>query len=185
MRNFPDSGLQEDIDMFTDLEYGSVDWIMVDGVLREKFRYVSKDTVGLPGMGISRFIGSSEMDSVKLDMFRTDKFIRDQIVVDGIRFAAVEEISAMKLEVISTAGRKRDFWDIHELLDLYGLKELLDFHRERYPYNKAKYVITGLTDFERAEDDEDPVCFKGKFWELIRMDIRDEVDAYNQGSQEV
>jgi predicted nucleotidyltransferase component of viral defense system len=32
--------------------------------------------------------------------------------------ATVEEIIAMKLDVMQRGGRKKDFWDLHELLSI-------------------------------------------------------------------
>lgn len=39
--------------------------------------------------------------------------ITDIEEIDGIRMAAVEDVIAMKMNVISHGGRKKDFWDIH------------------------------------------------------------------------
>jgi len=69
-----------------------------------------------------------------LDLFYTDRFIHKIILIDGIRLATVEEILAMKVDVISRGGRKKDFWDIHELKDDYSLEKMIDLHRQRYPY---------------------------------------------------
>ncbi|UZJ63260.1 nucleotidyl transferase AbiEii/AbiGii toxin family protein [Sphingobacterium sp. KU25419] len=33
--------------------------------------------------------------------------------------ATVEEIIAMKIDVVQRTGRKKDFWDIHALLSQY------------------------------------------------------------------
>ena len=82
----------------------------------------------------------------------------------------------MKLEVISTGGRRKDFWDISGLLELYSLEQLLNFYTERYPYNNPKTVIEGLTNFSEADETEDPVCLKGKIWELIKLDIEEAVE---------
>lgn len=167
-----------DIDMFTDQACDSVDWKAIDRVIRDNFKYVSDDTVGIPGVGITRFIGFSEEDSIKLDMYYTDPFIREAIIKEEIRLASIDDIAAMKLGIISTAGRKKDFWDIHEMLEMYELKVLLGWFGERYPYLEAKDVIKGLTTYTRADDEVDPVCFKGKFWDLIKIDISEAVNDY-------
>jgi hypothetical protein len=64
-------------------------------------------------------------ECLKLDLFYTETFIREVIIIDGIRLAAEEEIIAMKIEVVSGGGRKKDFWDIHELQDDYSIEEML------------------------------------------------------------
>ena len=89
--------------------------------------------------------------------------------------ATIEEIAAMKMEVIGNGGRKKDFWDIHKLLDYLSLDQILALHAERYPYSHSKEtLINKLVDFQRADDDDlDPICLKGKYWELIKVDFND------------
>jgi hypothetical protein len=60
---------------------------------------------------------------------------------NDIRFASNEEIAVMKLEVIASGGRKKDFWDIHKLLDVFTLEEMLDFYEKKYPYGATKQVL--------------------------------------------
>jgi hypothetical protein len=66
--------LSEDIDLFTDATYGSVDFLAIDKFLKKHFPYV--DTHGSPvGMGTSYFVGKSEQHAVKLDLYYTDPYI--------------------------------------------------------------------------------------------------------------
>ena len=45
-------------------------------------------------------------------------------------------------------------------------------YKERYPYSASqKYCIEGLTNFDNANDDPDPKCLLGKFWEIIKLDF--------------
>jgi len=62
-----------------------------------------------------------------------------------VRLAGIEEIAAMKLDVIGRGGRKKDFWDFHALLKKFSLNEMIDFYLKRYPYNfNRKEIIKGL-----------------------------------------
>ncbi|MFC2098487.1 nucleotidyl transferase AbiEii/AbiGii toxin family protein [Bacteroidota bacterium] len=171
----------DDIDLFTDLEYGSVDFHEVDRVLNANFDFVSDDLIKDLSFGIMRYVGLSKDDSLKLDIFYSDPFIREAINIEGIRLAAVEDIAAMKLDVIAIGGRKRDFWDIHELLELFSLEDLFGLYMERNPYLDTDDLINGLTNFSNADQQDDPVCFKGKFWELIKIDLEEVVDTFNKG----
>lgn len=84
----------------------------------------------------------------------------------------------MKLEVVDRGGRKKDFWDLHELHDRYTLSQMLDWYEERNPYTaKRSAVIAGLTDFTRADTEVDPRCLKDKFWQLIKLDISEWVQS--------
>jgi len=80
----------------------------------------------------------------------------------------------MKVEVISRGGRKKDFWDIHELKDDYSIEKMLALHKQRYTYTHDEDQIRRkFSYFENADDDFDPICLKGKQWEIIKLDIID------------
>ena len=90
--------------------------------------------------------------------------------------ASIEEIAAMKMEVIGNGGRKKDFWDIHELFDYMTLEQMIALHAERYPFNHSKeLLIDKIVDFKFADDNFNPICLKGKYWELIKNDFNDVV----------
>jgi hypothetical protein len=168
-----------DIDLFTDAAYNTIDFHNLDHYLRRKYPYVSKPTPGPVGMGRSYFLGNSEYDAVKLDLYYTDSFIRDIVAFDSIRMASIEEIIAMKLDVIQRTGRKKDFWDLHSLLDKYSITQMLDLHRERYSFNHDAFtILNNLTDFSLADDDPDPVCLQGKHWEFIRLEIAEAIKEH-------
>ena len=97
-----------DIDLFTDADYGTVDFDAIDTFLRQKYPYVETNNFDVIGFGKAYFIGNSEDDAIKLDLFYTDPFIDKVIEIDNIRIASVEEIIAMKLDVVSRTGRKKD-----------------------------------------------------------------------------
>lgn len=71
-------------------------------------------------------------------------------------------------------GRKKDFWDIHELTSEFTLDQMLSLHKERYPYtHDSELIKTNFTQFDKAEIAPDPVCLRGKYWELIKQDLVD------------
>jgi len=166
-----------DIDMFTATEYGSVDFDKIETYFRNKYSYTYRpDTGNIVGMGRSFYVGESAQESVKIDLFYTDTFIRPHSSVENIRLASLDDIVAMKVDVIQRKGRKKDFWDLHELLENYPIQKMIELHEERYPYSHSKDVILeNFTDFDRADDDFDPICFRGKYWESIKMDFCDEI----------
>lgn len=161
-----------DIDLFTDEDYGSIDFEAIDAFLRDTYPYVDTNDFAEIGFGKSYYVGDSQEDCIKLDLFYTDPFIDEEVVTDNIRMATVEEIIAMKLDVVSRTGRKKDFWDIHELKDDYTIAEMFALHEQRYPYtHDRELLINNFTDFSEADDDFEPDCLRGKHWELIKLDI--------------
>ncbi len=167
-----------DIDLFTDAAYDSIDFGKIDSFLRSHYPYVDTSNDDIIGFGKSYFVGESESNSIKLDLFYTDEFIDGITVIDDIRIASVEEIIAMKLDVIQRGGRKKDFWDIHELMDAYSVDEMVSLHEKRYPYSHDKVVLKkNFTQFENADGDFDPVCLREKHWELIKIDMIDFIKA--------
>jgi len=161
-----------DIDLFTDAPYESIDFKAIDKWLRANYTYVDTPDYKPVGMGKPYFIGENKKNCIKLDLYYTDNFIDDYITVDGIRLATIDEIIAMKADVIERGGRKKDFWDLHELMGEYTLDNIINLHKKRYPYtHNPKLLINKLTDFTFADDDFEPQCLQGKHWEIIKMDI--------------
>ncbi len=161
-----------DIDLFTDSLHDSVDFKAIDYYLRKNYAYVDTFETDIIGMGKSYYIGNSKNDCIKLDLFYTDPFIRPFLLIDGLRLASLEEIAAMKIDVVSRCGRKKDFWDIHEMMKIYSIEELLHLHEERYPYSHDKQeIIINFNNFENADTDFDPICLRKKYWEIIKLDL--------------
>ena len=74
-------------------------------------------------------------------------------------------------------AEKKDFWDLHELMEKFTWKEMLEFYHKRYPYGyTSEEIVIKLTDFKEADYDLDPICLKNKYWELIKLDIEESVN---------
>jgi hypothetical protein len=164
-----------DIDLFTDVKYDSVDFGAIDRFLQDHFPYVDTSFGMLPGMGRSYLVGSDREANIKLDVFySTDNFIQPPHEEDGIRLATVDDIVAMKMDVISRGGRKKDFWDLHELLENYTLQEMLALHKMRTEFTHDEAQIRkNFLDFSKADEEYDPICLRGKYWEFIREDFEE------------
>jgi predicted nucleotidyltransferase component of viral defense system len=164
--------MSEDIDLFTDAPYKSVDFKAIDVFFKSHYPYVATNNSVVIGMGKTYYAGESENNFVKVDLYYTDEFIQNAVVIDGIRMASLEEIIAMKIEVISRTGRKKDFWDIHELIDDYNPEYMLKLHEQRYPYSHDRALIkANFINFSDADGEYDPTCLRGKIWDLIKMDL--------------
>ncbi len=162
-----------DIDLFTDAVYGTIDFDAINIFLRNTYPYVDTSNDDLIGFGKSYFIGESAENSIKLDVFyANDSFIDNVVLIDNIRLASIDEIIAMKVDVVSRGGRKKDFWDIHELMNYYSADTMFALHEKRHPYaHKRDELKQKFKEFENADNDFEPICMRGKHWALIKLDI--------------
>ena len=63
---------------------------------------------------------------------------------------------------------------VTELLPLFSLEEMLLLHEQRYPFNHDRNsILENLTNFSLADEEFDPICLRGKYWEFIKEDIEE------------
>ena len=92
------------------------------------------------------------IDGVKVDIVNYNyPWIDDSIEEDGLCLASPKDIAAMKINAIEGRGTKKDFIDIAELLKHYPLKELLDFHTQKYSDATTFRAMLSLSYFDDAE----------------------------------
>ena len=165
--------LSVDIDLFTDANYGSIDFDAIEKFLRKNFGHVDGEFGGNPGMGKSYLIGTDANNVIKLDLYYSmDPFFQNAIEEDGVRMATVEEIIAMKIDVVQRGGRKKDFWDLHELLNQYTITDMINLHKQRFEWTHDEPLIqNNFAEFAEADLDLDPICLKNKEWVFIKEDI--------------
>jgi hypothetical protein len=168
-----------DIDLFTNAPYGSLDFSIFEDFFQSKYKYYYKtDKSDIVGFGRSYYIGESEEKSIKIDLFYHDEIIESCNIIDYIRIANLNDVTSMKVDVISRGGRKKDFWDLHELLNKYSLNDMLELHHKRHEYTHNRdEIIANFANFTSADEDIDPICLKGKFWELIKLDFVELVNS--------
>lgn len=69
-----------DIDLFSDAEYGTIDFTEIDHYLKHNFAYIDSLNIEIIGLGKSYFIGESAQQCIKLDIYYTDQFIRPVLI---------------------------------------------------------------------------------------------------------
>lgn len=148
---------------------------VVINALEKKFKASFVNRTTNPRFGIFGFI-----DELKVDIIRhPHPLIRKESVIDEIRMFSPEDIIAMKVQAIPGRAKKKDFWDIAELLNHYTVDDFINFHREKYA--KQNLLITvpqALTYFADAEESEDPISLKKQSWQSIKKIIAQKVSAY-------
>jgi hypothetical protein len=172
--------MSNDIDLFTDAPYGSLDFSIFESFLRISYPYYfCTDRTNIVGFGRSYYVGYSIEDPAKIDLFYHEALIEPVDIIDNIRIASVQDIVAMKVDVVSRSGRKKDFWDLHELLNIYSIPEMLEMHELRFEYTHNRdEIIKNFTNFKAADNEIDPICLKGKDWEDIKIDFLEALDKF-------
>jgi predicted nucleotidyltransferase component of viral defense system len=140
-----------DFDFYTEKKFDS-------RKLREEFDkrfkkvqeiYIAEDTLEL------------NIDGVGVSFFKYPyKLIRPCQKINEINLASKEDIAAMKIISISQRGRRRDFIDIYFLIKEFGLEQIIQFVKEKYPMFNIYVGLQGLTYFKDADEDPEKVRFK-------------------------
>lgn len=113
------------------------------------------------------------IDGVKVDIVNYNyPWIDDSIEEDGLCLASPKDIAAMKINAIEGRGTKKDFIDIAELLKHYPLKELLDFHSQKYSDATTFRAMLSLSYFDDAEKQPMPTMFISETWEQMKQNIK-------------
>lgn len=166
-----------DIDLFTAIDYGSIDTQSIKKFLTENFSSCENlDTLDQPALGYSIRIGNSATDLVKLDLFYTEKFIFPAIEIDNIKLADLREIAAMKMGVITQdIPRQKDFWDIHELNEKYSFQDMIKWGVQRNEWAVSEDdILKGFDKIDHILESPDGIdCFRGKYWELVKDDLKE------------
>ncbi len=91
----------------------------------------------------------------------------------------VGDIAAMKIQAILGRAKKKDFWDLHELLQHFSLQQIMDWHKQKYPSQMLAISIpNAIIYFVEADESETPVSFKKQTWTTIKKDLSKIVSDY-------
>jgi len=162
----------EDLDLFSEKPFENV---KINTALKKKFKdkFVVEDKP--PRFGIFCYI-----DQVKVDIIRhPHPIIRPEITIEDIRMYSTEDIIAMKIQAVLGRAKKKDFWDIAELLKHFTVANFVQFHKEKFStQNLLITVPQAITFFADAEDSEEPVSLKKQTWPGVQKFIKEKVRNY-------
>lgn len=88
----------------------------------------------VPGKCSSR-IKTYRICGVKTDIVSYDRYpwIDVPVLEDGLRLASPKDIAAMKVNAIQGRGTRKDFVDMYFLIQRYGLTQVMQFYKTKYP----------------------------------------------------
>ncbi|RFZ85626.1 hypothetical protein DYU05_08530 [Mucilaginibacter terrenus] len=159
-----------DLDLFTDAPFEK-EYLVEE--LEENFQHVQTTN------NRSKSIYQCIIENVKVDFVSLkDSFLYPAEIIDGIPFANIKDLAALKLNAVKGRGVKKDFWDIAKLLETFTLAELFQYYHDRYPYDDTFAVIRSVIYFTDAEDSIEPDCLDGRTWEEIKGIIIKAFDEY-------
>ena len=98
------------------------------------------------------------------------KLINPFIDYDGVKYFSVEDIAAMKMHTICGRGKKKDFFDIYALIEIYGWQQMLEWFEKKYDSSQLYFLWRSINYFEDAEEDADIAGFPPftKSWKEIK-----------------
>jgi hypothetical protein len=161
-----------DIDLFYNTKFDQPEIITaLEKTFGARFRYIHQH---------SQFSIFCFIDNVKVDLvYYPHPQISDTITEDGIRMYSNADIAAMKIQAILGRAKKKDFWDLYELLCHYSLQQIIDWHKLKYPSQMLAISIPhAVTYFKEADESETPLSLKGQTWPQIKNDISKVVRDY-------
>lgn len=161
-----------DLDLFSPQPFQNKE---IENVLIKNFGNDFDNRTITPQFGIFCFI-----KSIKVDFVRHPHPLINKIQShDEVRMFSIPDIAAMKIQAIFNRGRKKDFWDIAELLNHISIKDFVLYHKQKYADQNLMITVPhAMTYFADANDDEDPMSFKGQTWASVQKDIQTKVSQY-------
>lgn len=165
--------ISEDLDLFSVEPFDKDKLIEVlENRFGERFSYEERGNA----LGVFCHIDNVKVDIVKF----LHPLIRPIIVEEKIRLYSDEDIIAMKVAAILRRAKKKDFWDIAELLNHYQVDDFVKFFYEKYPKQmlaiSIPQVMTYFADADLEQDD--PVSLKGQTWNSVKKHISKHVNKY-------
>jgi len=97
---------------------------------------------------------------------------------NGVRYAGLKDIAAMKLSAITGRGTKKDFIDLYFLLKKINLDDMLKLFEKKFPDGSLFLVIKSLLYFVDADKELQPIMLEPLKWNDVKNVIRFKVEEY-------
>lgn len=161
-----------------DLEFFSYippDFMVIERELQEKYGNEYVCEAEPKRIGIFCYIKGVKIDVVKYPHLP----IAAYEIQDGLSMYGDPDLAAMKIQAILGRARKKDFWDLFELLQHYKLEQIIEWHYQKYPSQLLAISIpNAITYFTEADASDTPVSYKGQTWAKVKKAIQLAVREY-------
>jgi len=161
-----------DLDLFYHEKFNHTEIVRnLESEFENNFVYKQQHTQ----FGIFSFINDVKVDFVYFPHLP----IKPYETIEHVRFYNIADIAAMKIQAILGRAKKKDFFDLQEILQHFSLQQVIDWHYEKYPSQMLAISIPhAVTYFVDAEESETPVSFKNQTWEGVKKGISKAVRDY-------
>jgi len=96
----------------------------------------------------------SFINNIKCDFVHEPAaLIQPFLQYDDIKYFSIPDIAAMKMHTICGRGKRKDFFDIYCLLQLYSWQEMLGWFGKKYGDTQFYYLWRSISYFADAEED--------------------------------
>jgi len=158
-----------DLDLFGELK--NINKLDIDKTLN--------DIGELKTLHFTENINIYTLNSIKVDIVNYHyPWLDNDIKIDNITLASIQDIAAMKLSAISGRGSKKDFIDLYFILKQFSLEEILKFYEKKYDDGSVFQALRSLAYFDDADIEVMPKMFVDVDWEQIKETIVKELNAY-------
>ena len=157
-----------DLDLFGEIDFPSLN-------NKEIFKSFAK----IESFKSSKHINIYEINNVKVDFVNyTYPWLKEALIIDGIRLAQKEDIAAMKIAAITGRGSRKDFVDLFFLLKQFTFQQIMDLYHQKYFDSSPYLALKSLIYFEDAENDFSVEMLEDVSWEEVKSTISKEVAKY-------
>lgn len=163
--------LSFDLDFFTTNSFDSEE---LTAILKQKgliVEQIHKDTL------------LGKLNGEKVSFFYYQYPLLDkQTVWNNIQVASLADLAAMKVDAISSRGKKRDFIDLYIIQKKISLSKAIDYYENKYHTlaNNILHILKSLSYFTDAEEDEMPQMIQMISWEEVKTFFEKEVQTLSK-----
>lgn len=94
------------------------------------------------------------INGIKCDFIHEPATLLEPFVsTEGVSYFSIKDIAAMKLHTICGRGKKKDFFDIYALLQLYSWETMTGWFIKKYDEKQLVFLWRSILYFNDAEDD--------------------------------
>lgn len=117
-----------------------------------------------------------QSETIKVDFLRHNyPLVQPVQVLDGVTIFSMADIAAMKLNAIANRGAKKDFYDIHALLDYFSIQDLFEFFERKYQQLNSFTVVKSLVYFADADLQPEPISLQNVNWRDVKENLRNQL----------